>query len=78
MKILINSLGLFFDILGAIAIFKFGIPKKIDKNGHQYLILEQIDDGEKKKAKKYEKLSYIGLTLIIIGFIMQLIGNLIK
>ena len=78
MKVIINSFSLLLDILGAITIFKFGIPEKIDKNGHQYLILEQTNEVEAKKAKYYEIYSYIGLTMLLFGFILQLISNFIK
>ena len=71
------SSGLVFDIIGALLIFKYGIPPRIDPQGHQHLILEQIDEDEKAKAATYIKRSEVGIGLLILGFALQLAGNLI-
>ena len=71
------SSGLVFDIIGARLIFKYGIPPRIDAQGHQHLILEQIDEDEKAKAATYIKRSEVGIGLLILGFALQLAGNLI-
>jgi len=48
---IINSLGLILDIIGALLLLKYGIPNKIDPEGHNNLILEQEDTTEKQKLK---------------------------
>lgn len=48
---IINSLGLILDIIGALLLLKYGIPNKIDPEGHNNLILEQEDAAEKQKLK---------------------------
>jgi hypothetical protein len=72
---LLNTIGLIIDILGAILIFKFGLPEHVDRDGHNYLILEQCDEEEKQKAKKYDFWGNKGLVLLIIGFVFQVISN---
>lgn len=72
---ILSSIGLFLDASGAVMIFFFGIPDNIRKDGHGYLLLLKVHEDIKKKAKKYSFLSKIALTLIIIGFILQLIAN---
>ncbi len=62
-------------LIGTILIFFFGMPPKIDPDGNSYLLLERNDEGEKKKAKKYKNISYFGLTLIAISFLLQLINS---
>jgi hypothetical protein len=71
----LNFLSAFFGLIGTILIFFFGLPPKIDKDGHIHLILEQEDSREKEKAKKYTILGRIGLGLLIFSFLLQLINS---
>ena len=71
----INSLGLILDIIGALLLLKYGIPNKIDAEGHINFILEQEDEAEKAKAKVYKNWSDVAVILIILGFVLQLISN---
>ena len=78
MKIFVNSLGLALSIIGTILLYKFGLPEQIDKNGNIHLILEQTDEFERMKAKKYDCFSKLALALIFLGFTLQLISNFIS
>ncbi len=73
----INTIGLVFDIFGAILLFKFGLPEDISRSGHINLILEQEDVNEKAKGVFYDKCGKIGLFFIILGFFFQLLSNFI-
>jgi hypothetical protein len=66
-------LGLIIDIIGAFIIFKNGLPfdPKILDSYAEIEILE----SEKPKLLKQKKLAYIGLGLLMLGFILQLLGN---
>lgn len=75
MNTAINTIGLFLDLIGVLLLFKFGLPSNVDKNGYIGLILEQEDENEKLKWKKYNFWSKIGLGFILIGFILQIISN---
>lgn len=77
-SICINSVGLIIDIIGVILIFLFGITPTLNLEGAVFLIAEQEDEKVKKKAKIYKGLSILGLILVFLGFVFQLIGNLIK
>ncbi len=72
---IVSSLGLMLDIFGAILIFFYGLPEALSRKGHQSIITGQIDEEEVLKAKKYDFRAKIGLTLLIIGFALQLVGN---
>ncbi len=63
-----------FGLAGALLIFFFGLPPKIDPKGHIHLILEQEDKKEKEQAKKYKGISYIGILLLVFCFLLQLIS----
>lgn len=73
---IINYIGLTFDIIGIIVLFKYGLPQEINKHGHGYLIVEQEDEEEKIKWEKYYFRSKLGLTSLIIGFILQIISTM--
>ena len=75
MNATINTIGLIFDLIGVLLLFKYGLPSNVDKNGYIPLILEQEDEDEKKKWKTYNLWSKIGLGFISIGFIFQIISN---
>jgi len=59
--------------VGALLIFFFGLPPKVDPEGHINLILEQESEKDKRKGRKYKKLSYSGILLLAISFFLQLI-----
>jgi uncharacterized membrane protein len=63
--------------IGTILIFFFGIPPKVDRNGHSNLVCEQENEKEKEKYKKYKRISYFGVLLIAISFLIQLLLSLI-
>ena len=63
--------------IGALLTFFFGLPSKVDPDGHMYLILEQEDEKEKKKGRKYKKISYVGILLIAFSFLLQIVKLLI-
>lgn len=73
-NIILNMLGLSFNILGALLIWKYGLPKNISREGHNRLIEEGINENEKIIAKKYDKCSNTGMILLIIGFFSQLLS----
>jgi len=72
---LISSIGLSLDIVGAIMIFHFGLPQNIDRAGKIYRIISDVDEGEKEKAKFYDRMSFFGIFLLVFGFLLQVLGN---
>ena len=66
-----------FGFIGSILLFLFGLPPKIDPEGHINLILEQTDKKEIKKGKIYKNLGYIGLLFIVFSFAFQVIKFII-
>ena len=59
--------------VGALLIFFFGLPSKINPEGHINLILEQTDEEAKKRARIYTRISYSGVLLLSISFLLQLL-----
>lgn len=75
---IINNLGLFLDIIGAILIAFYGIPPKVDREGTVLLAVKKGKKEELKKAKKYDFISGLGFALLIFGFILQIISNFLQ
>ena len=73
----IAAIGLILDIIGAIIIFKYGIPRNLNPHGHTFKVMEQVNQEEIDKFRKYKSRGDFGLLLLIIGFVLQLIGQLI-
>jgi len=72
---LVNSGGLVLDIGGALLLIKYSLPDSISREGHSFLVLEQEDEEEKKKWRKYNNWSKVGAGLLVCGFLLQLISN---
>lgn len=71
----LNFLSAMSGLTGTIFIFFFGLPPKINKDGHIYLRTEQEDKKEKQKANIYILASYVGLILLAVSFLLQLINS---
>lgn len=71
----LNIIGLSLDIVGVILLFFFGLPPSISRDGTNFIILEQKDEKEAKRAKIYDFLSRIALILLVVGFFLQIIAN---
>ena len=72
---ILNIIGLSFDIIGVLMLFKFGLPPDVHKGGVILLALDEEDGNETKKANKYEMFSRIALGLIVFGFAFQLLSD---
>ena len=72
-----DIIGLALSFAGAIIIFIFGLHPMISESGAIHLVVEQVDEGEIKRAKKYKVISRVGLILLAVGFILQLLKKII-
>ena len=72
-----SSAGLILDIIGILFLFEYGLPSKIKEHGGSILMEENNEDEMDRDAKnnKIRRRSYFGLSLILIGSILQLIGT---
>jgi len=74
----LNNIGLFLDIIGVLLVWKFGIPNDIRPKGESFLLIERGNKEDIQKTKTYKIWQTVGLILLIFGFALQLIGNIIK
>lgn len=73
---LINSFGLGLDIIGVIILFKYGLPSDVNRGGAVVKIVS--GSQEIPKYKKYLRWAYFGLSLLVLGFVLQLVSNFLK
>lgn len=71
----ITAAGLSMDLAGALLLWKYGLPEKLSRDGAIYLVLEQKDDNEIAKAKRYDRWSTLALVLVSLGFFFQLVAT---
>lgn len=75
-----SAFGLILDIVGVLILFKYGLPSKVKEHGGG-LLLEENSEEEKLRISDNNKITrraYLGLTLLLIGFFLQLIGTLLS
>jgi hypothetical protein len=75
---LFNEVGLLFDIVGVVLVWRYGLPPSVDRMGLKYIVTSDRDESEIAKARRYDSLSHIGLGLIVTGFLLQLLSNVMR
>jgi len=75
---LLNVFGLSLDILGVLILFKYGLPADVIKDGIEPMHFGSTNPKEAEKYIKYKKRSRFALLLILLGFILQILANVIK
>jgi hypothetical protein len=74
----LNSVGLTFDIIGVVLLFRYGLPADVNPRGARYRVAEPPDENESKRYELYRRRGLLGLGLLIAGFLLQLISNLLQ
>lgn len=79
MSQIVNSIGLVLDIIGALLLFKFGLPAEISRSGSVgWTEIEPERTRMVDEARHYDRMGHLGLGLLIAGFLVQLVGNLLQ
>ncbi len=71
----VTATGLTFDLVGALLLWRYGLPEAVSRDGSIRLICEQRDDAEAAKARRYDCLATVALCLITTGFGLQLLAT---
>ena len=72
-----DTVGLALSFAGAMLIFFFGLPPRVRESGARGLLLEGEDKEEIEEGRRYRNISRLGLSLLAIGFLLQLLGRII-
>lgn len=73
---MLNIFGLVGGIAGAVLLFLFGLPPQVSRGGVSSLLLEQVDEAEKSRAARYDRLGHVGIGLVLLAFLLQLAAAL--
>ncbi len=74
---MLESVGLSLDIIGVLLVWQCGLPPDFNPKGESALLLEGTDQKAVVKGKRYGRLSHLGIGLVVVGFALQLLGNLV-
>ncbi|MBK8464824.1 MAG: hypothetical protein IPL32_03255 [Chloracidobacterium sp.] len=71
---IIASIGYILDIIGAILIWRFGLPEFINRGGHRqmFFVGDDFDVDNQMLAQSYDRWSTLGLCLLVIGFLLEI------
>ncbi len=71
----VTASGLTLDLVGALLLWKYGLPEAVSRDGAIRLVCEQRDDAEAAKARRYDRFATVALALVTIGFGLQLLAT---
>ena len=69
---ILNSVGLVLVIVGCILLYRFGLPPAFDPSGASFLLLEESDEANIAKGKRYRWWGRCGIALVGIGSGLQI------
>jgi hypothetical protein len=71
----LTNFGLLLDIIGAILIYKFGLPSAETKTIHA-ISFSNPSEKEIKAARIAKRMSPVGLIVLIVGFVFQFLDGI--
>jgi hypothetical protein len=74
----LNIIGLSFNLVGVLILFRWGMPFRVPMRGAVPIILEGIDEKAVALDHTYVICGYIGLVLLILGTVLQIIATLMS
>ena len=73
---LITAAGLVSDIVGALLLFRFGLPEIQRTGGEQFISTGGKDQSAVKLEKRHDFWGKVGVILLVLGFLGQLVPTL--
>jgi hypothetical protein len=70
----LNLVGLLFNLIGIVVLFRWGMPFRVETGGATYLITVQRDANEIAVERLYKTVGYVGLAMLIAGTVLQMIA----
>ncbi|MAY84190.1 MAG: hypothetical protein CMP59_08665 [Flavobacteriales bacterium] len=69
----LTQIGLLLDIAGVILLFQFGLPSGYDLSMGKSMSGE-LPKEQKRKNRRIQIGAYTGLSLLVLGFVLQFAG----
>jgi hypothetical protein len=77
---IVASIGLLLDMVGAILLFRYGLPEQVRRGGNALRVRTEpsaeAPDAPREPSRQ-DQLGSLGLVLLIGGFALQLLGELL-
>jgi hypothetical protein len=72
---ILNSVGLLLALAGVLLLFRYGMPYQVRRGGASYLLLEEADQQQINLERRYDRLAWLGLILILVATACQIVAN---
>jgi drug/metabolite transporter (DMT)-like permease len=76
----LNIVGLILALAGVLLLFRYGMPFQTRTGGVRLFQFEagnSRDQNQIKLERRYDRLGWLGLVLIVVGTVCQIIANLV-
>lgn len=73
---MLSAIGVTANFIGGYLLWIYGIPNRVNRDGHMFFRTIQTDENEIRRARFYDLMSNLGLALLIVGFFIQLLDVL--
>jgi hypothetical protein len=67
-------IGIAFNLIGVLMLFRYGMPFRVDTDGDVYVRLGVKDEEIVRTTARYRLLGNIGLALIVLGTTLQAVA----
>ena len=70
--------GLAANLVGVVLLFRYGMPYRIHSEGGDYIVTGQSSSESLKQDAVYRRLGFLGLTLVVVGAILQAVSLILS
>jgi hypothetical protein len=67
-----NVVGLIMNLAGVILLFFYVMPRRVRTGGYQVLLGNPPDQTAAKKERRFDLLSWAGLSLVVVGTLFRI------
>jgi hypothetical protein len=78
MGTLLNVAGPVLNLLGVVLLFRYGMPYRVRREGKTPVTLVIPGTGDEEQERLYDRMGWLGLSLIVVGTALQIAATLIE